>query len=128
MSRNPDGYTLIDYKKKHVPTRGDLFSLQAVSVQMPFYIHLMEQNGRSVSRAAYYSFENKRYHFLFGGPKTNMASVEDAHRSVEEVRRRIVEMRERISTGNYQIGGSPATNCGHCRLLEICRSGYSLDG
>ena len=128
LSRNPDGYTLIDYKKKYVPTRGDLFSPQAVSVQMPFYIHLMEQNGRPVSRAAYYSFENKRYHFVFGGPKTNMAGVEDVHRSVEEVRGRIVEMKERISAGNYRIGGIPATNCARCRLLEICRSGYSLEG
>ena len=128
MSRNPSGYTLIDYKKKHVPTRGDLFSRQAVSLQMPFYIHLMELNDRSVTRAAYYSFENKRYHFVFGGPKTNMASAEDTRRSIDEVKQRIVDMRERVSSGNFQIGTSPATNCGRCRLQEICRSGYSLDG
>jgi hypothetical protein len=128
MSRNPSGYTLIDYKKKHVPTRGDLFSRQAVSLQMPFYIHLMELNDRSVTRAAYYSFENKRYHFVFGGPKTNMASAEDTRRSIDEVKQCIVDMRERVSSGNFQIGTSPATNCGRCRLQEICRSGYSLDG
>jgi RecB family exonuclease len=128
VSRNPDGYTLIDYKKKHVPTRGDLFSRQAVSLQMPFYIHLMEQNDRSVTRAAYYSFENKRYHFVFGGPGTNMASPEDTRRSVEEVKRRIIDMRERVCTGNFQIGSSPPADCGRCRLQEICRSGYSLDG
>jgi hypothetical protein len=128
MSRNPSGYTLIDYKKKHVPTRGDLFSRQAVSLQMPFYIHLLEQNGRAVTRAAYYSFENKRYHFVFGGPKTNMASAEDTYRSVGEVKQRIIDMRKRIAAGDYRIGSSPATNCSRCRLQEICRSGYSLDG
>jgi CRISPR/Cas system-associated exonuclease Cas4 (RecB family) len=128
ISRNPGGYTLIDYKKKHVPSRGDLFSPQPVSMQMPFYIHLMEQNDRSVTRAAYYSFENKRYHFVFGGPKTNMASAEETGRSVEEVKRRIVEMRVRVSAGDFQIGSSPAANCSRCRLQEICRSGYSLDG
>jgi hypothetical protein len=95
---------------------------------MPFYIHLMELNDRSVTRAAYYSFENKRYHFVFGGPKTNMASAEDTRRSIDEVKQRIVDMRERVSSGNFQIGTSPATNCGRCRLQEICRSGYSLDG
>jgi len=128
MSRNPSGYTLIDYKKKHVPTRGDLFSRPAVSMQMPFYIHLMEQNDRSVTRAAYYSFENKRYHFVFGGPKTNMASAEETGRSIEEVKQRIVDMRERVSAGNYQIGSSPGTTCSRCRLQEICRSSYSLGG
>ena len=127
-SRNPSGYTLIDYKKKHVPARADLFSRQAVSVQMPFYIHLMERNDRSVTRAAYYSFENKRYHFVFGGPKTNMASAEDTRRSVEEVKQRIVDMRQRISSGNFQIGSSPLAGCSRCSLQEICRSGYTLDG
>ena len=128
VSRNPGGYTLVDYKKKHVPTRGDLFSEQAVSVQMPFYVHLMELNDRSVTRAAYYSFENKRYHFVFGGPNTNMASAEDTRRSIDEVKHRIVDMRERVSAGNYQTGTSPAPDCSRCRLQEICRSGYSLAG
>jgi RecB family exonuclease len=128
MNRNPSGNTLIDYKKKYVPSRTDLFSRQAVSVQMPFYIHLMECNNRSVTRAAYYSFENKRYHFVFGGPKTNMASTEEAYRSAAEVRQRIVDMRERISSGDYRIGSLPATNCSRCRLQGICRSGYSPGG
>jgi len=128
VSRNPSGYTLIDYKKKYVPTRGDLFSRPALSLQMPFYIHLMDQNDQTVTRAAYYSFENKRYHFVFGGPKTNMGSAEDTLRSVEGLKRRIIDMRERVCAGNYQIGSSPPADCSRCRLQEICRSGYALDG
>jgi RecB family exonuclease len=128
MSRNPGGYTLIDYKKKTVPTRADLFSPQAVSVQMPFYIYLMELNGRSVTRAAHYSFENKRYHFIFGGPKSNMATAEDIGRSVEAVRQRITGMREQVSAGNYTIGTAPLSACSRCRVREICRSGFSVNG
>jgi hypothetical protein len=127
MSRNPEGYTLIDYKKKSVPARGDLLSSQLASLQMPFYIHLMKRLGRSVSKAAYYSFENRRYHFVFGGPKTNMMSPEDAYRSASEVTERIVEMRERVAAGDYRIGDRPAPSCMRCGLQGICRSGYSLN-
>jgi RecB family exonuclease len=128
INRNPNGYTLIDYKKKQIPTRRDLFSPQAVSIQMPFYIHLMESNNRPVTRAAYYSFENKRYHFIFGGPKTNMATAEDIRQSIEEVKGRLLDMRRQIAAGDYQIGSSPATNCARCRLREICRSSFSVNG
>jgi len=128
MSRNPEGYTLIDYKKKTVPTRKDLFSPQAVSVQMPFYIYLMELKDRPVTRAAYYSFENKRYHFLFGGPKTNMGNAEDARQSVEAVKRSIMDMREKVSRGDYRIGTSPLAGCSRCGLKEICRSSFSVNG
>jgi RecB family exonuclease len=128
IDRNPNGYTLIDYKKKTVPTRGELFSREAVSLQMPFYIHLMELTGRSVTRAAYYSFENRRFYYLFGGPRTNMASEEEVHRVAAEVPRRIVEMRERISAGDFRIDASASTGCSRCSLRGVCRSGYSLGG
>lgn len=128
VSRNPEGYTLIDYKKKTVPTRKDLYSPQAVSVQMPFYIYLMELKDRPVTRAAFYSFENKRYHFLFGGPKTNMGNAEDVRQSVEAVKRHIMDMREKVSRGDYRIGTLPLAGCSRCRLQEICRSGFSVNG
>jgi RecB family exonuclease len=128
INRNSEGYTLVDYKKKNVPTRKDLFSPQAASVQMPFYIYLMELQDRLVTRAAYYSFENKRYHFVFGGPRTNMGNAEDVRRGVEAVKRRITDMRERISRGDYRIGASPPAGCSRCRLQEICRGSFSVNG
>jgi RecB family exonuclease len=127
VSRNPSGFSLIDYKKKRVPTRRDLFSDRPVSLQMPFYIYLMEQKNRSVSRAAYYSFEHKRYHFVFGGPKTNLGGPEEIRRSIDLVRKQIVTMRDRIVAGNYQIGTSDRTDCSRCGLQEICRHNYSLN-
>jgi ATP-dependent helicase/DNAse subunit B len=128
MSRNPGGYTLIDYKKRTVPARRDLFSREAVSLQMPFYVYLMQLDGRSVTRAAYYSFENKRYHFVFGGPKSNMGGTEDVRRSVEAVKQRISDMRERVSGGDYRIGRSPSADCSRCGLQEICRSSFAVNG
>ncbi|UCF96638.1 MAG: PD-(D/E)XK nuclease family protein [Spirochaetaceae bacterium] len=128
LNRNATGYTLIDYKKKHVPARGDLFSEEPRSLQMPFYIHLMEQNDLPVTRAAYYSFENRRYHFVLGSPKTNMGTPEELRRSIEGVKQRIVTMRKRISEGDYRIGISGAADCSGCRLREICRSEYATDG
>jgi RecB family exonuclease len=128
LSRNPGGYTLIDYKKKNVPTRADLFSTRPVSLQMPFYIHLMEQNAHTVTRAAYYSFENRRYHFLFGGPKTNIGAEADIRASVEAIEELVRDMHRRIYTGDYRVNSSSSASCGHCRLHELCRSGYTLDG
>jgi hypothetical protein len=95
---------------------------------MPFYVYLMQLESRSVTRAAYYSFENKRYHFVFGGPKSNMGGSEDVRRSVEAVKQRISDMRERVSGGDYRIGLSPLADCSRCGLQEICRSSFSVNG
>ena len=65
---------------------------------------------------------------LFGGPKTNMGSVEDTRRSVEALKRRILDMREQVSRGDYRIGASPLAGCSLCGLQEICRSSFSVNG
>ena len=128
LGRNPSGYTLIDYKKNTVPARGDLFSEEPLSLQMPFYVHLLEQNDRSVTRAAYYSFEKRRYQFVFGGPRSNVGGPEDVRTSIEGVKRRIAAMRERIAAGDFRIQTLTPANCSRCRLGVICRRGYRLDG
>jgi RecB family exonuclease len=128
LSRNPSGYTLIDYKKRNVPSRADLFSTRAVSLQMPFYIHLMERNGRTVTRAAYYSFENRRYHFVLGGPRANMGGQSEIRASVEAVQGRILDMHRRVCRGDYRVNSASSANCSRCRLPELCRNGYTRDG
>ena len=121
-------HTLIDYKKKYVPKRGELFSEQPLSLQMPFYIHVMDRCDLRVTKAAYYSFQNKRYHFVFGAAKGNMGSLEDIHRSIEVVQQHIADMRGRIEAGDYRIGISGAAACSRCRLQGICRYNYTLEG
>jgi RecB family exonuclease len=128
VDRNPGGYTLIDYKKKTVPRAADLFSEPPRSIQMPFYIYLMEQNDLPVNRAAFYSLENKRYHFVIGGPRTDMAGPEDIRRSIEGVTGGIRTMRQRIAAGDFRIGVSSTPDCSRCSLKGICRHEYTLDG
>ena len=94
---------------------------------MPFYSYIMEQNGHPVTKVAYYSFENKRYRFVIGGPKRNMATVEEMLRSSEGTKGRVVDMRRRIAEGDYRIGGNAAADCSTCGLAGICRYNYSLD-
>lgn len=127
INHNPTGYTVVDYKKKHVPNKADIFSDEPVSMQMPFYIYLMNENNLPVSRAAFYSFENGRYHFVFGGPRTNMADRDSIDRSIELVKERIFRMRDRILSGDFRIEKSSRVQCSRCRLREICRHHYPLE-
>jgi len=128
INRNADGYTLIDYKKKSVPTRGQIFSEPPESMQMPFYMHLMERNGMSVTRAAYYSFEKRRYHFVFGAAKANMGTEEQIRTSAGQIEGRIAAMLDRMADGDYRVEAGGKAQCSRCLLAEICRRGYSLGG
>lgn len=127
INHNPTGHTVVDYKKKHVPNKADIFSDEPESMQMPFYIYLMNENNLPVSRAAFYSFENGRYHFVFGGPRTNMADTDSIQRSIELVKERIFRMRDRILSGDFRIEKSSQVECSRCRLQEICRHHYLLE-
>lgn len=126
INHNPTGYTVVDYKKKHVPKKADIFCDEPESMQMPIYIYLMNENNLPVSRAAFYSFENGRYHFVFGGPRTNMADTGSIQRSIELVKERIFRMRDRILSGDFRIEKSSRVQCSRCRLQEICRHHYHL--
>jgi RecB family exonuclease len=126
INNNPTGHTVVDYKKKHVPNKADIFSDEPESMQMPFYIYLMNENNLPVSRAAFYSFENGRYHFVLGGPRTNMADADSIDRSIELIKRRIFRMRDRILSGDFRIENSSRVECSRCRLPEICRHQYLL--
>jgi len=127
INRNPTGYTVVDYKKKHVPGKADIFCDEPESMQMPIYIYLMNENNLPVSRAAFYSFENGRYHFVFGGPRRNMAEPGVIQRSIELVKERISRMRDRILSGDFRIEKSSRVQCSRCRLREICRHHYHLE-
>ena len=126
INHNPTGYTVVDYKKKHVPKKADIFCDEPESMQMLIYIYLMNENNLPVSRAAFYSFENGRYHFVFGGPRTNMADTGSIQRSIELVKERIFRMRDRILSGDFRIEKSSRVQCSRCRLQEICRHHYHL--
>jgi RecB family exonuclease len=127
ICRNPGGYTVVDYKKKKVPAAAEIFSPDPVSLQMPCYIYLMESTGRSVSRAAFYSIENRRYRFLFGGPESNMAEAGAMRLSVEKMKERIREMGDRIARGDFRIRDPYRGECSRCPLAEVCRRRYLLD-
>lgn len=126
INHNPAGHTVVDYKKKHVPKKTDIFSDEPASMQMPFYIYLMNENNLPVSRAAFYSFENGRYHFVFGGPGTNMADTDTVQRSIELIKKGIFRMRDRILSGDFRIEKFSRVECSRCRLQEICRHHFLL--
>jgi hypothetical protein len=88
----------------------------------------MDRCDLGVTKAAYYSFQNKRYRLEFCAEKGNMGSLEDIHRSIEVVQQCISDMVGRIAEGDYRIGIAGTPGCSRCRLQEICRYNYTLEG
>jgi len=127
IAANPTGYTLVDYKKKAVPAQEQILSPGSGSVQMPFYIYLMEKNGKPVSRAAFYSIENARYHFVLGGPKAKEGERETLEQNIEQIEEMTLRMGQRLLEGDYRIDKTGGRQCAYCHLAGICRDHYLLD-
>jgi RecB family exonuclease len=126
LSRGPSGLTLTEYKKNVVPGRQQIFGPDPTSFQMPFYLHLLQAEGMEVSRAAYYSAEEGRYHFVFGGPGRNMADPERMRQAVAALQERTAGMVRCIARGDYSLPDGAATGCRFCRLAALCRDQYVL--
>lgn len=119
------GYTLLDYKKNRLPSRGEIFAPTPTSFQMPFYVHLMETQGYPVTRALYYSFEQGRFQAVLrpGHPEERLeldgavAAMLDALRS----------MSERLRLGDYRLGPAGRGACAGCPFPALCRTRYVVE-
>jgi RecB family exonuclease len=120
---------LVDYKKKNLPSRGDLSGPRANSFQMPVYLALMEANGKPVQRALYYSIENKKYRTVTApkGSGRMMVEAEDLPGLNKNMMDRVRDMADRINRGDYSIAGRMDTKaCRYCDFEAVCRKKYSF--
>ncbi|TVQ22703.1 MAG: PD-(D/E)XK nuclease family protein [Spirochaetaceae bacterium] len=152
-TRSPDGsLTLVDYKKRTVPTgssqsggakepvgivdRSPAERIDAAaaitSMQIPFYVRLIESNGEHVGAAYYYSLEDGSALPVYteaaseAGDDT-AASIRGVVMSRERMEEVIVLMNDaleqmvsRIRSGDYRCGQT----CDGCRYRAICRTGF----
>lgn len=116
------GYTLLDYKKNRLPTRGEIFGQAPTSFQMPFYVHLMETQGYPVTRALYYSFEQGRFQAVLrpGHPEERL----ELDGAVAATLDRLRSMSERLHLGDYSLGPAGGTDCAGCPFPALCRMRY----
>ena len=147
VTRGADGtLTLVDYKKRSVPSgkgqSGDRKEATGVallpeagraeerdriaSVQIPFYMGLLESRGERVSTAAYYSLEEGKAQLVIADGQDGTKPVMSRER-MEEVMVLVDDMvREtarRLVRGDYRCaaGGAP---CGGCAFRGVCRSRF----
>ena len=144
VTRGPDGaLTLVDYKKRTTATQKEQHggskdatgvtelpreeraaeAERIQSVQIPFYIRLLEATGEHVGTAAYYSLEEGRL--------VNVASDDPATGKTVMSRERmdevlvllddiVREMTDRIVAGDYACG----EGCDGCAFRGLCRTKF----
>ncbi|MBN1834471.1 MAG: PD-(D/E)XK nuclease family protein, partial [Spirochaetales bacterium] len=118
--------TVVDYKKREVPTAGRILGPDSSSFQIPFYLLLMEANGRPVDRAAYYSIEKRSYTFVLGGRRAPALTRELRAELLGRLGERIRDMVARLRAGDYSIGAPSSETCRRCAHGGICRRRYLL--
>ena len=123
VSAGGEGCLLVDYKKNHVPTRAQIFGEHPTSLQMPVYAELLAAGGLDPASAAYYSIEQGKYTWVFGGPKP-MSDAEGMARAREGARARVAAMAAALASGDFAIPEGP--DCEYCRLRATCRGRYAL--
>jgi ATP-dependent helicase/DNAse subunit B len=122
------GTTVVDYKKKKTPSEREIFAPDATSLQIPFYLCLMQAQGRPVQRAAYYSIEEGRYRFVLGDRNGAAVPTPLLGETLQGLEQRIREMARRIREGDYTIPRAEASACRSCDLPELCRRRYLMGG
>ena len=154
ITRSPDGsLTLVDYKKRTVPTGTSqsggskdpvgildrplpdrLEAAAAItSMQIPFYVRLIEASGEHVGAAYYYSLEDGSALPVYAEAVADAAG-DDAPASIKRTvmtRERmdeviglmndaLAQMVSRVRSGDYRCGQS----CDGCRYRAVCRTGF----
>lgn len=144
VTRAPDGsVTLVDYKKRRLPTLkaqnadskvatgvADLSEAERTaerdrlgSVQIPFYVRLLESSGERVGTAAYYSLEEGSVQVVVSDDPEHERPVMSRER-MDEVMVLVYDIvREtvrRVLAGDYSCGDS----CGSCDFRGVCRTKF----
>ena len=147
VTRGPDeSLTLVDYKKRSVPSgkalSGDRPEATGVSrlpevdrrderdrigsIQIPFYVGLLEARGERVSTAAFYSLEEGKPQLVIAGgcdvkkPVMSRERMEEVMVLVDDIVR---EMARRLVRGDYGCADGGA-RCGGCAFRGVCRSRF----
>jgi CRISPR/Cas system-associated exonuclease Cas4 (RecB family) len=129
ISQKNDYHIIIDYKKKGVPLKKDIFNEQGnpCSFQMPFYYYLLTEQGLKVRSASYYSFEKGSYiHVLNPDDPRAYAKIEDIAPAIAIMKQGIINMIESIRQGDFSIKQEGTPRCSGCELRGVCRNNFVL--
>lgn len=136
-----DGMLLVDYKRTDRVKRRDLrvddedaggeegpvaASGRPTTFQIPFYVKLIEAQGRPVKTAAYYAIEKAKYDVVFDedGRKAWLRR-EELERLLASTENAIRVMELRVRGGAWMVPDL-RSGCEECRFRSICRMKYSV--
>ncbi len=143
VSESRDGLvTLVDYKRRELPRKTDqhggnaqaigLLSLEPdarqadrdaiTSLQIPFYVLLLESHGFAVENAGYYSLERGVFDLVFGDSDVAkpIMSRERMDEVIDHLHHRIDSLVSDVRGGDY----SCTDECDGCPFRGICRSRF----
>ena len=142
--RNPEtgAVVIIDYKRRAIPEkrrlRGELGAVPAtqpggidadteLSLQMPAYVYLLEQNGHPVEAAVYYSLEEAKRSHVYGPaavkPYLNREELDLVLSRIDE---RLRALPGRARAGDYRVPAE-TQGCASCRLRGVCRTRFAVE-
>ncbi len=112
---------VVDYKKGVTPSKNK-FEEKIPTFQLPVYAKLLASQGKldRVDRAAFYSFSNGRYSFIW-----EVGEAEWRDTLIEALDNKIGEMIEDLKEGT--IGATPSQEaCSLCDYRQVCRRRFAL--
>ena len=127
LARRDGEYAIIDYKKRRVPDKGEVYpdgDGNLAAPQMAAYILLCEAAGRPVSRARYWSLEDAKALDVLGpGARTR----EEYGPALEVFEEYLRITSGRLREGDFRPPRPEDRDCGSCGWASVCRTGYATE-
>jgi RecB family exonuclease len=120
---------VVDYKTGGLPRKADTAppGEEPPIVQLPVYVHLLEQAGREVSSASYYSVKENRFRHVYteraehGKGWMSREYLDDA---IASIRHTAVRCAQLINAGDLRV----PEECEPCDYRGLCRAVFRIAG
>ncbi|MFP4382924.1 MAG: PD-(D/E)XK nuclease family protein [Spirochaetia bacterium] len=128
LNKETNNYTVLDYKLKNVPAKGDILGSkrsEPCSFQLPLYMALIEDAGLPAGEAAYYSFKKGKFTHLLAEKTKSWINHEEKNGLIQAALEKVELVHKKIHEGDLRCP-DPVTGCETgCDLRNICRKRYS---
>ena len=120
---------VVDYKSGGMPRKSDVASPgeEPPIVQLPVYVYLLEEAGREVHTASYYSVKESRFQHVYTDReelKKGWMSREYLDEAIASVCRTAVRCAQAVNAGDLQV----SEECDPCEYRGLCRYKFRIGG
>jgi hypothetical protein len=124
-----DGRAIVDYKKKHLPTKKDFFVDQndggLGDFQIAAYLALAEHAGLEVEEASFWSIELAKSLPVIGGEAERKR--DDYGQELEAFDAALREVGGRIGAGDFGMTRDGEGACKNCDWKPVCRARWATE-